>query len=100
MVTLPRLSLSQRISTAPSTRSDQRNPSKELSPLATRLLLALNQLASEHDELTVPIKGFERYMRRSSVPDDTIRDSLNTVRQYITVILDDADADSDNAVSA
>lgn len=70
-------------------RSPQRKRETELTPLAQRLVLALRHVAEQHDEAVMVVKGFERYMRRNGMPDDTIRDGLLMIRQHIDAVLDD-----------
>ena len=82
-----------------SSLSSQRSKSeaKALSPLAQRLVMALRHLASEHDELTMVVRGFERYMRRTGLADDVIRDGLLAIKDHVDKVLAEPATDADNA---
>lgn len=69
--------------------SAQPNRDKELTPLAQRLIMALRHVAQQHDELTMVVKGFERYMRRNGISDDDIRGGLVALREHIDIVLSD-----------
>jgi hypothetical protein len=75
-------------STDASSLSAPRNEAT-LTPLGTRLVLALRHVAQEHDELQMAVRGFERYLRKNPIADDDIRSGLNAIRAHIAVILDD-----------
>lgn len=66
-------------------------PRKEatLTPLATRLVMALRHVAQEHDELQMAVRGFERYMRKNPISDEDMRGGLETIRDHIALILDE-----------
>jgi hypothetical protein len=78
---------------AESSRSLRRED-KALSPLAQRLVGALRHLSDDHDELTMVVKGFERYMRKNPLSDEDILGGLTSVRDHINIVI------GDNAVSA
>jgi hypothetical protein len=61
-----------------------------LTPLGQRLVLALRHVAQQHDELQMAVRGFERYLRKNPIADEDIRGGLNTIREHIALILDDA----------
>lgn len=77
---------------SPSTQRE----TQPLTPLAQRLLGALRHLAKEHDELAMPVRGFEKYMRRNPLSDEDIKGGLEMVRDYIDVVLTE-DAQPTNA---
>ena len=72
-----------------SSRSVQRKAETPLSPLATRLVMALRHVAEQHDELQIVVRGFEKHMRKNPFADEEIRSGLGAIRSHINLILDD-----------
>lgn len=70
-------------------------PKKEspLSPLGTRLVMALRHVADQHSELQMVVRGFEKHMRKNPFDDEEIRSGLSAIRAHINVILDDVSHD-------
>lgn len=74
--------------------SDESSPSPRreapaLTPLGTRLVLALRHVASQYDELQIIVRGFEKHMRKHPFKDEEIRGGLEAIRAHIDIILDD-----------
>lgn len=59
----------------------------ELTPLAQRLVSAIRSVSTEYPELQMITEGFIRSMRKRPYTDEEISETLNTVKKYIDVIL-------------
>ena len=84
---MARLTLRARLTDSPEESS--LSVQHELTPLASRLCMALRHIGAQDERLSMVARGFEKHLRKHPLEDEDIVQGLSMVRAMVDAILAD-----------